>query len=80
MTILVADDNLAGRELMGELLEALGTAWSKRQTDVKPLTSSIEIRPMLGSWICKCRFSTVSVWSANCEAPSVSAAWPIWGT
>ena len=23
---------------------------------------------MLCSWICKCRFSTVSVWSANCEA------------
>ncbi len=44
MTILVADDNLASRELMREVC------------------------PMLCSWICKCRFSTVSVWSANCEA------------
>jgi len=35
---------------------------------VKPLTSSIEIRPMLCSWIRKCPFSTVSVWSANCQA------------
>jgi hypothetical protein len=50
MTILVEDDNLAGRELMEELLEALGNAWSKRQTDVKPLASSIEIRPVIDAF------------------------------
>ena len=48
--------------------------------DVKPLTSSIEIHPMFCSGICKCRFSTVSVWCANYEATGVSAGWPIWGT
>jgi hypothetical protein len=75
MILLAADDNLASRELMREVLEASGHC----VVEVKLLTSSIEIRPMLCSWICKCPFSTVLCGPPTTK-PIVSGAWPIWGT
>ena len=45
MTILVADDNLASRELMRELLEASGHRVVEATNGREALTSSIEMPP-----------------------------------
>src|ERR1700757_1304631 len=68
MTFLVAEDKLASRELMREVLEASGRRVAEVTNGREALDLIHRDPPDVVFLDLQMPYSTVSVWSANCEA------------